>query len=574
MRKCGTVKVVTKKQYPSARLTMNVLRLHPEAQIALIYSVFGGLWILLSDRFFVGFAATPQALTEIQTYKGWFFVAVSALLIFFLLRHSLEKERRAQAALKENQERILQGERQYRLLFENNPLPMWIYDQETLRFLAVNQAARQKYGYSHDEFLCMTIKDIRPENEVPKLLQNIQNHREQTQASGPWVHKKKDGQFIYVEVFSYGLEYFGSPARLVMANDVTERKQAEDALRESEERYRRLTENAPDLIYRYEFVPERRFAYVNPAATAITGYTPEEHYADPDLGFKLVDSEDRPILEQVIHGKEGREPLVLRWRKKDGSLIWTDQRNVPVYDQDNQLVAIEGVARDITERKLAEQSLRLVSVRLAEAQEAERLALSKELHDQVGQSLTALGINLNLIRGAVGRESPESLALRFDSSFELLEEITEKIRDVMSELHPPVLEDYGLTAALRWLAERLKQQTGLDVEVHGKLIEPRLPLVIGISLFRIAREALNNVVKHSGVSHASIHLEGEPDRVLLRIEDNGKGFQPRSTVQDGQVHWGLATMRERAELLNGRIAIDSAPGQGTRITISVPRETA
>lgn len=553
---------------------MNTFRLYSETRIALIYLVFGGLWILFSDRLLDRFATTPQALTEIQTYKGWFFVAASALLIFFLLRHSLEKERRAQAALQENQERILQGERQYRLLFENNPLPMWIYDQETLRFLAVNQAARWKYGYSNSEFLSMTIKDIRPENEVPKLLQNIQNHHEQTQASGPWVHKKKDGQAIYVEVFSYSLEYFGRPARLVMASDVTERKQAEDALRESEERYRRLTENAPDLIYRYEFVPERRFVYVNPAAIAITGYSPEEHYAEPELGFKLVHPEDRPLLEQAILGKEGRKPLILRWQKKGGGIIWAEQRNVPVYDQDNQLVAIEGIARDITERKLAEQALRQVSVRLAEAQEAERIALSKELHDQVGQSLTALGINLNLVRGAIGRGSLESLTTRFDASFELLEEITEKIRDVMAELHPPVLEDYGLAAALRWLAERLKRQTGLDVEVHGKLIEPRLPLVTRVSLFRIAREALNNVVKHSGVTRASVYLEEESDRVLLRIEDNGKGFQPRNIVQDGQVHWGLATMRERAELLKGRIHIDSAPGQGTRISISVPREAA
>lgn len=550
---------------------MNAFRLHSETRIALIYLVFSGLWILFSDRLLDRLAATPQALTELQTYKGWLFVAASALLIFFLLRWALQKERRAQAALKENQERVLQGERQYRLLFENSPLPMWIYDQETLQFLAVNQAARRKYGYSNDEFLSMTIKDIHPTEEVPKLLQNLQDHPEEHQAAGIWLHKKKDGQVMYVEIFSYSLEYFGRPARLVMANDVTERKQAEDALRESEERYRRLTENAPDLIYRYEFVPERRFVYVNPAATVITGYTPEEHYADPDLGFKLVHPEDLPVLQKAASGKPGTEPLTLRWRKKDGTVIWTEQRNIPVYDSSNQLTAIEGIARDITERKQAEQALRQVSARLAEAQETERLALSKELHDQVGQSLTALGINLNLIRGAVGREPPELLAARFNAAFGLLGEVTEKIRDVMAELHPPVLEDYGLAAALRWHAERLKRQTGLEVEVHGKPIEPRLPLAVAISLFRIAREALNNVVKHAGATRASVHLEEGPDQVLLRIEDNGKGFEPRSIVQNGQAHWGLATMRERAELLHGRFEINSTPGQGTAILVSIPR---
>lgn len=552
---------------------MQSLRLSSETRIALIYLLFGGLWILFSDHLLSGLVPDAQTLTQLQTYKGWFYVAASALLIFFLLRNSLDKERRVQGMLEENQGRIQKAEQQYRLLFENNPLPMWVYDRESLGFLAVNQAAQRKYGYSNDEFLSMTIKDIRPESEVPKLLQNIQNHRERVQASGPWIHKKKDGQLIYVEIFSYSLEYFGKPAGLVMANDITERKQAENALRESEERYRRLTENAPDLIYRYEFVPERRFAYVNPAAFATTGYTPEEHYADPDLGFKLILPEDRPLLEQAASGKPGTGPLILRWIKKDGTVIWTEQRNAPVYDANNRLIAIEGIARDITERKQAEQTLRQVSIRLAEAQETERLALSKELHDQVGQSLTALGISLNLVRGAVGREPPEALKPRFDSAFELLEEITEKIRDVMGELHPPVLQGYGLAAALRWHAERLKRQTGLEVEVHGRLIEPRLPLVTATSLFRIAREALNNVVKHSGAARASVHLEARPDQVLLRIEDSGKGFQPRSIIQDGQVHWGLATMRERAELLRGSLRIDSAPGQGTRISVSIPRET-
>ena len=137
-----------------------------------------------------------------------------------------------------------------------------------------------------------------------------------------------------------------------------QRQQTEKNLRESEDRFLRLTGIANDLIYRYEITPRRGFSYVSPSATAITGFTPEEHYADPDLGFKLVHPDDRPILEAVSRGEHpAGQPLVLRWIRKDGTIIWTEQRNVPVLDPNGSLVALEGVARDITERKRLEATL-------------------------------------------------------------------------------------------------------------------------------------------------------------------------------------------------------------------------
>jgi PAS domain S-box-containing protein len=138
-----------------------------------------------------------------------------------------------------------------------------------------------------------------------------------------------------------------------------ERRRMDVALRESEARFRRLAENAQDLIYRYTFHPRRGFEYVSPSATTITGYTPEEHYADPDLGFKIVHPEDRHLLEKVSQGEPEvfGAPLTLRWVRKDGTTIWTEQRNTPIYDEQGTLIAIEGIARDVTERKLFEEEL-------------------------------------------------------------------------------------------------------------------------------------------------------------------------------------------------------------------------
>ena len=132
-----------------------------------------------------------------------------------------------------------------------------------------------------------------------------------------------------------------------------EKKQAE--LQKSEERFRRLAEHAQDIIYRYEFLPENKFGYVSPSATKITGYTPEEHYANADLRFKLVHSDDRPLLENISESFD--RPLVLRWIRKDGNIIWTEQHNVPIYDEHVNLKAIEGIVRDITEQKLAVDKL-------------------------------------------------------------------------------------------------------------------------------------------------------------------------------------------------------------------------
>ncbi len=238
---------------------------------------------------------------------------------------------------------------------------------------------------------------------------------------------------------------------------------------------------------------------------------------------------------------------------------------------DSIAVAIQTarLVRSMTDQR---EQLRALTARLSELQEAERQHLARELHDRVGQNLTALGINLNIVRSQLSPEAHGAAIARIDHSLQLVAETVERIRDVMAELRPPVLDDYGLLAALRWHGERFAHYAGLTVYVEGEECTPRLPLAVELALFRIVQEALTNIARHARAEQVTITLSTPDDRAQLTIADDGIGFdlleQRRSTDRP---KWGLMTMRERVEAVDGRLQIDSSPGHGTRILVTVRR---
>lgn len=235
--------------------------------------------------------------------------------------------------------------------------------------------------------------------------------------------------------------------------------------------------------------------------------------------------------------------------------------------------------RDITEHKQAEQALiqyperlRAISAQLAEVEDLERQRLARELHDQVGQNLTALGINLNIIQMQMPESASASVRYHLDDSLSLVEQTAERIRDVMADLRPPVLDDYGLVAALRWYGEKIARRIDIPIEVEGEEPHPRLDSRIENSLFRIVQEALTNVTKHAKASFVKISVDVESDILRLTLVDDGIGFDPEGIIQpeDGK-GWGLLSLRERAEAIGGRCRIDSSPNQGTRVIVEIPR---
>jgi diguanylate cyclase (GGDEF)-like protein/PAS domain S-box-containing protein len=199
-------------------------------RISLVYAVVALIWIAVSDWSLLLFAGTTLAAALLQTFKGWLFVGVTAVLLFVLIRRSLQAMAAAVQALSEKEQSLRQSEERYRFLFEKNPHPMWIYDLETLRFLAVNDAGVEHYGYSRAEFLTLTIQDIRPAGDVPALLEKIRQRVDGVDRAGVWSHQKKDGSLISVEIITHVLDFEGRPAKLVLAHDITKELRVEESL--------------------------------------------------------------------------------------------------------------------------------------------------------------------------------------------------------------------------------------------------------------------------------------------------------------------------------------------------------
>jgi signal transduction histidine kinase len=216
------------------------------------------------------------------------------------------------------------------------------------------------------------------------------------------------------------------------------------------------------------------------------------------------------------------------------------------------------------------EQLRKLASRLAEVETMERRRLSRELHDQVGQQLTALGINLSILERKISKDAPPIVHSKIVDSMALVKEMMDIIRNIMTELRPSVLDNLGLTASLQWYGELFTSRTGISVLVNAAEL-PHVPAFIENTLFRILQESLTNVVKHSGARKVRVSLDFKNEALRLTIQDNGVGLDPNLASANGKSKgWGLTTMRERLEIIGGHLLIGSNPGQGTRVVAEVP----
>ena len=312
---------------------------------ALNIAMFVGLGYLV----FVDSTAVPGI--ENLTFSGWIVYGVNFLAANAIVTVPLGALLGGLLSGAEKQQTL---QHDYELLFDNNPLPMWVCDANTLRFLAVNHAAIEHYGYTREEFLDKTIKDIRPAEEIPDLEENLTlSTRQARQHSGPWKHQKKDGAIINVEIFSHSLEFADRPARLVLANDITERLRVQEHQRLSDQ----ILQRVKSLILVVD--GDGKLIYVSPSSEELTGYTPGELLGD---GWWQLSRND-PVearAEQALFKRVARgeipaieKPYERPLRTKSGDFRWIEWQDAIGPNQ-----SVIGVGRDVTENKKAEQTLR------------------------------------------------------------------------------------------------------------------------------------------------------------------------------------------------------------------------
>ena len=377
----------------------------------------------------------------------------------------------------------------------------------------------------------------------------------------------KTGALFWVEITSTPVKE-NEELKYYLSNwvDITERKKAEEALRQSEATARVLLNAPNDLVMLLD--RDGLFVDINEAVCRRFHKRPEEligrrawDLIEPAAGIRRKAYSDQVLASgPPVHFEDERMGK------------WWDNTMYPVHDTTGQVNRIAVFSRDITERKKTEAQIQSLSRQLLKAHEDERQMIGRELHDSAAQDLSTLKIAVKSLfdRNAALPEDDRGQVVKL---YELLDRSIVTIRNMSHDLHPPELKEIGLVPTLATYCEEYGTISGIDVDFQASgLAETELDFFIQINIYRLVQEALNNIRKHAEARRASIRLIGAHPNVILRIEDDGKGFdvEARQRALDQEKRLGLRSMKERVSLLQGQMAIRSRPGQGTRIHVKFP----
>jgi len=362
-----------------------------------------------------------------------------------------------------------------------------------------------------------------------------------------------------------------------LKKEVQERRQAEEALAEAEQRYRTVA----DFTYDWEYWlgPEKDLLYVSPSCERITGYLPEE-FLMKDYGqlIKIVHPDDREAVQAHITEEfESDETCHLDFRiiTRSGETRWISHYCQPVSDSHGERLGRRAGNRDITERRQGEDALqkseiqlRRLSAQLLEVQEIERKRIAGDLHDGIGQSLSAIKFRIETAVDRLRKEAAPATVDTLQSLVPMLQDAIEDVRKTVMNLRPSMLDDLGVLATISWFIRQFQAvYSGIQVEERIDVRETDIPEGLKTNIFRVLQEAANNIVKHSKADRVSVSLSKENDSLELNIEDSGQGFDPERVLEteDVETGFGITSMKERTELSGGSFSIQSREGGGTNI---------
>ncbi len=463
------------------------------------------------------------------------------------------------------QDALRTSEARFRLFFESVPLPVWVFDLETLRILDANPAACETYGYTLDELRAITIEDIRPPEEKAAFNAFLPELRRSPYNFGVWRHCKKDGTPIDVAISGYSLELEGRRVRLSVLRDITQQVAAERALLASERQLQIITELSTDGIWDCDVLNQT--VQLNEAFRLIYG-APEEPADALKWWIESIHPEDRGAvfasIQEALFGQGSYWSTEFRMMRAGGTYATVIIRGHIIRDDAGRATRMTGALVDISRQvEIAEASAR------AALEERQRLA--RDLHDSVTQSLYSVTLLAEVARRRAQAGDAAATLEQINRLGELSQQCLREMRLLVYELRPAMVEEVGLIGALRQRLESVEQRSG--VSVHLTADDDRsIPPGVQNELFRVAEEALNNALKHAHASSLTVRLQTTDDQIELDIADNGRGFDPVAVAGSGGQ--GLTNMHERVARLGGRFAIDSAPDQPTTIRVRLGLPTA
>ncbi len=466
------------------------------------------------------------------------------------------------------------------------PLSRDLLELAPIGYLVINDAGEiidanrficQVLGLEREQLLGKPFISLilpRQREKGQRLLESLLRATGPSQVTGiEWATYDENYWFVST---GYRVGSEGASRVVIFSVDVTKRKHAEQALRESEALFRNLLENGPEPIVITTF--DKQITWANKAFYQWLGYTEED--IARGLGIpELVAPEDQAMVHRVVEARmAGQSPP----QRNIFSMVHKDGHHIPVetsatlieyHDQPAELISI----RDISELRAAERELeashaqlRSLLQRLENIREEERARIARRVHDELGQALTALKLDLASVRRRVLESHIRSreLEARFEDMVALIDETIHAVQSISAELRPATLSEAGLAAAIEWLVDqhawRTQMECTVDIDPEDMTVEPPL----ATTLFRICQELLTNTARHAQAKRVHIQLHQRPSAILLEVWDDGRGMDAEATLAPTSL--GFANIRERLIPWKGTISFHSAAGAGTRVTITIP----
>ncbi len=483
-------------------------------------------------------------------------------------------------------EALRESEKRYHILFDQSPDGILLIDQ-TGKVIEFNEAAHRQLGYSREEFAKLSISDIDPFANTEEIRSRIKGILNDGKAEFDVTHRTKHGKLRDFHISTKAIVLSGIPFVHAIWRDITERKQVEEKLTRSEEKFRTLFESATDAILIMDL--EGNFIDINTTAYERLGYTKEEMMSMHLTELLSTEFADR-AHERIEHlTKHGHAKFESAYITKNGTFMPVEVNTRTIDFETGK--AIFSIIRDITERKKAEdmlrrshdelelrvlertselktsrEQLRSLAAHLQSVREEERITIAREIHDELGQMLLALSMELRWFRDKYGDH--QEIGYKVESILHTLNATIKSVKRICTELRPSILDDFGIVDAMQWHASEFQKRSGIECKVDAGQDDVELDKEQRTALFRIFQEALTNVLKHAKATSVTARLTLENDSVILEIMDNGKGITDAELLKPQS--FGLMGMRERVYPWGGNIEITGDKVRGTTLKVTIP----